>query len=114
LVTDERRGAWQLLAQGIATVIMNPDGGGAVDLVEQRASLEDGGTGVNVALIVPHGSVRQVVLGMDDRAPSAAALARMEQLVEAGMEAGAFALSSGPFYAPGSYSETSELVSLAR
>src|SRR5690606_19340122 len=32
----------------------------------------------------------------------------------AGMEAGAFALSSGPFYAPGSYSETSELVSLAR
>lgn len=114
LVNDELRGAWQLLAQGITTVFVNPDGGGAVDLVEQRASLENGGTGVNVALMVPHGSVRQAVLGMDDRAPSAAELARMEQLVEAGMEAGAFALSSGPFYAPGSYSETSELVSLAR
>lgn len=114
LVNNELRGAWQLLAQGITTVFVNPDGGGSVDLAAQRARLEDGGTGVNVALMVPHGSVRQAVLGMDDRAPTAAELQRMEQLVEDGMQAGAFALSSGPFYAPGSYSETSELVALAR
>lgn len=114
LETEELSGAQQLLAQGVTTVFVNPDGGGSVDLAQQRTDLEQRGTGVNVALMVPHGSIRGQVIGMEDRAPTAAELRQMEQLVEAGMQAGAFALSSGPFYAPGSYSETSELVALAR
>jgi N-acyl-D-amino-acid deacylase len=114
LETEELSGAQQLLAQGITTVFINPDGGGNADLHAQRAAMEKIGVGVNVALMVPHGSVRGAVLGMQDRAPTPDELRRMEQLVEQGMQAGAFALSSGPFYAPGSYSETSELVALAR
>src|SRR5690606_12868694 len=114
LESEELSGARQLLAQGVTTVFVNPDGGGRTDLVAQRAALLEHGLGVNVALMVPHGSVRQEVLGMQDRAPNAEELRRMESMVEQGMEAGAFALSSGPFYAPGSYSETSELVALAR
>jgi len=69
---------------------------------------------VNVALMVPHGSVRGAVIGSEDRAPTAEEMRRMEALVRQGMEAGAFALSSGPFYAPGSFAKTSELVALAR
>ncbi len=107
-------GARALLAQGITTVFVNPDGGGSTDLEAQRKQLLSNGLGVNVALMVPHGSVRQAVLGMADRAPNASELRRMEELVERGMVAGAFALSSGPFYAPGSYSKTDELVALGR
>jgi len=114
LETEELSGAQQLLAQGVTTVFVNPDGGGSVNLAEQRRKLEQRGTGVNVALMVPHGSIRGEVIGMEDRDPTAAELQRMEQIVEQGMQAGAFALSSGPFYAPGSYSKTSELVALAR
>lgn len=107
-------GAAPLLTQGITTVFVNPDGGGPVDLAAQRRQLSARRPGVNVALLVPHGSIRSRVLGMADRAPTATELARMEALVRAGMEAGAFGLSSGPFYAPGSYARTEELVALAR
>ncbi len=101
-----------LLAQGLTTVVVNPDGGGPVDVAAQRAALEADGLGVNVAQLVPHGSVRRAVVGMVDRAPSGEELDRMKALVRTGMEEGAWGLSSGTFYAPGSYSENGELVAL--
>ena len=114
LATPELSPAEPLLAQGITTVFVNPDGGGAADIAKQRQALASRGTGVNVALMVPHGAVRGAVIGADDRAPTAGELRRMEAMVQQGMEAGAFALSSGPFYAPGSFARTDELVALAR
>ena len=103
-----------LLAQGIATVVINPDGGGSTDLERQRLSLEEHGLGVNVAQLVPHGSVRRAVLQMSDRAPTEDELEAMREIVRRGMQAGAFGLSSGLYYAPGSYSETAEVVELAK
>ncbi|MDH3455712.1 MAG: D-aminoacylase [Gemmatimonadota bacterium] len=114
LVREDLSHAQPLLAQGITFALLNPDGGGPVDLAAQRDQLLAHGLGINVGLLVPHGSVRRAVLGMDDRAPSAAELAQMQQLVRDGMERGAFGMSSGPYYAPGSYSTTRELVELAR
>lgn len=114
LVRQGLNTAGPLLAQGVTTVFVNPDGGGAVDLARQRAELGVLGVGVNVAQLVPHGSIRRAVLGMADRAPTAAELDSMRALVRAGMEQGAFGLSSGPYYTPGSYAKTEELVELAR
>lgn len=114
LETEGLAAAGPLLAQGITTVFVNPDGGGRADLAAQRRLLGARRPGVNVGLMVPHGSIRQAVLGMEDRVPTTAELQRMEALVTQGFEAGAFALSSGPFYAPGSYARTGELVALAR
>lgn len=114
LATAALSPAQPLLAQGITTVFVNPDGGGPTDLAAQREALLRHGLGVNAAQLVPHGSVREAVLGMEDRRPDAAELERMRALVAAGMDAGAWGLSSGPFYAPGSYSDTAELVALAR
>lgn len=114
LTDEELSAARPLLAQGITTVFLNPDGGGAVDLVRQREALLRHGLGVNAALLVPHGSVRGEVVGAADRAPDDAELERMRALVRAGMEAGAFGLSSGPYYAPGSFATTAELIDLAR
>jgi len=113
LASEDRSHAEPLLAQGVTTVLINPDGGGSVDLAEQRRELLRHGLGVNAAQLVPHGSIRREVLGMEDRAPDADELRRMRELTRAGMEEGAFGLSSGPFYAPGSYSDTDELVALA-
>ncbi len=79
----------------------------------QRAALEAKGVGVNIAQFVPHGSIRQAVLGMADRAPDAGELAKMTSLVRAGMEAGGLGLSSGLYYAPGSYATTEEVIALA-
>lgn len=113
LAMEELSHAEPLLAQGLTTVVVNPDGGGPVDLVEQHAGLEEEGLGVNVAQLVGHGSVRDRVMASDDRAPTEAELDEMRALVRAGMEAGAWGLSSGTFYTPGSYSENSELIELA-
>jgi N-acyl-D-amino-acid deacylase len=103
-----------LLAQGITTAMLNPDGGGPVDLDAVRVTFERRGTGVNTALFVPHGSIRQQVLGMQDRAPSAAELTRMVELVRTGMRAGGIGLSSGLYYAPGSYAQTEEVIAMAK
>ena len=73
-----------LLAQGLTTVTLNPDGGGPVDIKAQRAAFEKNGTGVNTALYIGHGSIRREVLGMADRAPTAAELDRMIALAKRG------------------------------
>ncbi len=106
--------ARQLIAQGITTVALNPDGGGTTDLRVQRAGFEQRGVGVNVALYVPHGAIRREVLGMADRAPTQAELDRMTAIAKNGMEAGGIGLSSGLYYAPGSYAKTEEVIALAR
>jgi N-acyl-D-aspartate/D-glutamate deacylase len=103
-----------LLAQGITTVMVNPDGGGSTDIAGQRSELEEHGLGVNVAQFVPHGSVRRQVMGEEDRAPTPSELDQMRSIVEEGMTNGAFGLSSGLFYTPGAYAETEELIELAK
>ena len=102
-----------LLAQGITTVVINPDGGGPVDLARQRSELLRDGLGVNAAQLVPHGSIRRAILGAEDRAPTVTEMEQMSGLVRKGMEEGAFGLSSGTFYVPGSYSHPDEIVALA-
>ena len=102
-----------LLAQGVTTIVGNPDGGGPVDLAAQRASLQAVGLGPNVALLIGHGSVREAVMGNARRAPTPAELDRMRALVRRGMEQGAYGLSSGLFYTPGSYATTDEVIALA-
>ncbi|MGH7463159.1 MAG: N-acyl-D-amino-acid deacylase family protein, partial [Longimicrobiales bacterium] len=114
LATAELRHGQPVLAQGITTVLVNPDGGGPTDLAEQRARYDKQGIGPNVGLMVPHGSIRQAVMGMTDRDPDSEQLARMVDLVRQGMRAGAFGMSSGLYYAPGSYSKTGEVVAMAR
>jgi N-acyl-D-amino-acid deacylase len=114
LATEELKHGQPVLAQGITTVIVNPDGGGPVDLVAQRETYKKQGHGPNVGLMVPHGSIRREVMNMTDRDPTAEELARMVALARAGMAAGAFGLSSGLYYAPGSYSKTAEVVAMAK
>lgn len=109
----ELSAARPILAQGLTTLTANPDGGGAVDLAEQREELLADGLGVNVAPFIGHGSVREEVVGMEDRAPTSSEMDRMRELVDRAMQEGAFGLTSGLFYTPGSYAETGEVIGLA-
>jgi N-acyl-D-amino-acid deacylase len=114
LVNPALRQAQPIVAQGVTTVVINPDGGGPVDLAAQRARFERDGIGLNVAPLIGHGSVRAAVVGKANRAPTPQELERMSALVTAGMKEGAFGLSSGLFYVPGSFATTEEVVALAR
>ena len=102
------------IAQGVTTLVVNPDGGGPVDLAAQRAALEQARPGPNVALLIGHGSVRRAVLKEERREPTADELRQMQELVRRGMRDGAFGLSSGLFYVPGSFAKTEEVIALAQ
>jgi N-acyl-D-amino-acid deacylase len=72
------------------------------------------GTALNVVQLVGHGALRIAAMGFARRDPTAAELREMQRLLAAAMEAGAWGLSTGLIYAPGSYATTEEIVALAR
>ncbi|QTX03892.1 N-acyl-D-amino-acid deacylase family protein [Agromyces archimandritae] len=88
--------------------------GPAPDGIGAQLAGYDGRTAVNVALLVPAGTVRHEVLGRASRAPDAAELAAMRRLVETGLAEGAVGLSTGLDYVPGIFADTAELTELAR
>ena len=100
--------------QGVTTVFVGNDGGGSPKVGELSRTLADKGIGTNAAMFVGHGAVRRAVMGDAKRKPTDSELAQMKALVETAMKDGALGLSSGLFYAPGSFSETDELVELAK
>ncbi len=114
LATPELSHGRPLLAQGQTMILANPDGRSPLDLAAQREALLRDGLGVNVGQMVGHGSLRQAVIGMEDRLATDQDLEEMKKLLRAGMEEGAWGFSAGPFYTPGSYSDTREHVELAK
>jgi len=72
------------------------------------------GTAVNVVQLVGHGTLRIAAMGFARRAPDRKELGRMQRLMTDAMEDGAWGLSTGLIYAPGSYAATEEIVDIAR
>lgn len=107
-------GAESLLRQGVTTALGGPDGGSPLPLAPYLDSAAAAGLGINVAFLVGHNAVREQVMGMADRAPTADELARMQGLVRQGMADGAWGMSTGLKYLPGAFSTTNEVVALAR
>ncbi len=115
--TAEKRLVTPWLTQGVTTIMTGSDGyGQGVD--GSPAKLFDhvtsAGVGVNVTAFVGFGSVREMVIGDDARAPSATELARMQSITAKGMCEGALGLSAGLFYAPQSFAKTEEVIAVAR
>src|SRR5213593_719211 len=72
------------------------------------------GTAVNVVHLVGHGTLRIAAMGFARRSPTSGELTRMQRLMGEAMEDGAWGLSTGLIYAPGSYADTDEIVAIAR
>lgn len=75
---------------------------------------DDGGVALNVIQLVGHGTLRLAAMGFARREPTAREAAAMERLAEEAMRDGAWGLSTGLIYAPGSYARTEEIIALAR
>jgi N-acyl-D-amino-acid deacylase len=81
------------------------------DYLEDLDKLEKS---TNVVTLVGHGTIRSAVLGVEDVKPSEKQLIEMKNLLEEALIAGAFGMSSGLIYIPGVFSDTRELVELAK
>jgi N-acyl-D-amino-acid deacylase len=102
-----------LVRQGVTTALGGPDGRAPLPLASFLDSLDRTPLGFNVAFLAGHGSIRGAVVGYDDRAPTPDELARMRAMVAEAMDGGAWGLSTGLKYVPGTFATTDEIVALA-
>lgn len=83
------------------------------DTVASYLSRFDRRSGVNVAMLVGNSALRIAALGWNRVDADPRAIESMRSMLREGMEEGAFGLSTGLDYAPGSYASTDELSALA-
>jgi N-acyl-D-amino-acid deacylase len=102
------------LLDGVTTLVTGNCGGSKLDLRSWFAELEKTGLGPNVASLIGHNTVRREVMGTANRLATPDEIARMQALVETAMQAGAVGFSTGLIYIPGTYSDTGEVVALAK
>ena len=102
--------AENMLTQGVTTELLNADGGGPVDPGAQLNQLQAGGLAVNVGAYIGFNSIWTGVVGRTDRRPTADEIARMRAMITAGLEAGAFGVSSGLDYKPAYFATTDEVI----
>ena len=67
---------------------------------------------VNAGMLVGHNTLRLMVMGLEDRAPTKTELEQMIALLEDGLRAGALGMSSGLFTPPGSFAKPDEMMAL--
>ena len=105
-----------VLRQGVTTVVGGPDGGFGPEMIRTVIeALGNNGSGTNVAAYIGHNAIRESVMGeSQQRTPTPSEIDVMRAQVREGMELGAVGFSTGLMYEPGMFSETSEVVELAR
>ena len=111
----EPRRARSLNSQGLTTVIGGPDGRNIRwPISSEVEALQSQGHAMNFVPMVGHSTVRNSVMGGDyERPATEREIARMQELVRQGMEAGAWGLGAGVEYRPARFSEPEEIVALA-
>lgn len=114
LSSPARHGNVDYLMQGVTTVVTGNDGGGSPHVTKTLELWQKQGIGTNALLLVGHGAVRQEVLGNADVQPTPDQLESMKALVRNGMQEGAFGMSTGLFYVPGSFAKTEEVIELSK
>lgn len=106
--------AQNYLKQGVTTVVTGNCGGGTYRVKEYFDLLDSIGIGPNVVHLIGHGTVRNTVMGQENRAPSGEEMEKMKELFAMGMKGGAAGFSTGLFYAPGSFAETAEIIEFGK
>ena len=91
----------------------NPSLPGNWSTVESYLNMFDRRAAVNIAYIVGNSPVRIGAIGWEDTPATASDIANMKAMVREAMEEGAFGLSTGLDYPPGSFADTDELVELS-
>jgi N-acyl-D-amino-acid deacylase len=100
--------------QGVTTLITGNCGRSFLDVGKFLKQLDAKGTQLNVATLIGHNTVRLQVMKQKSAVPTAAEIREMESLVSRAMRDGAFGLSTGLVYIPGTFAKTDEIRRLAK
>jgi len=110
----ERPTADNYIFDGVTTVITGNCGGSADNLKNFFFRIDSVHTSINVASLAGHNTIRRLTMGLDNRLATPDELSKMQQLMEQAMKDGAVGLSTGLIYLPGMYSNTDEVVNIAK
>jgi N-acyl-D-amino-acid deacylase len=102
------------LRDGVTTVITGNCGSSELNLAQWFDKIEKLGLGINVASLVGHNSVRREVMGSANRPATPDEIRKMQALIDRAMRDGAVGFSTGLEYLPGTFSNTAEVVALAK
>lgn len=104
------------VSQGITTIVTGQDGFSHFPLQDFYQGWEKQPGSINVASFVGHNTLRLHIMGNQDfqRTATASEIIKMGDLVRQEMQAGALGLSTGLEYDPGIWSNTAEVLSLAK
>jgi N-acyl-D-amino-acid deacylase len=83
-------------------------------LAEYLQYLEERGVSCNVASFIGATTIREYVIGFEDKAPTPEQLEQMRELVRKEMEAGALGIGTSLIYPPAFYAKTEELIELCK
>lgn len=110
----ERPTADNFIHDGVTTVVTGNCGGSAENLHDFFRRIDSMKTSINIASLIGHNTVRRLAMGLNNKPASADDQKKMEELVAQAMKDGAVGLSTGLIYLPGMYSNTEEVVGLAK
>ncbi len=102
------------LLQGCTTSVTGNCGSGPTDVGKYLDQVDKEGAGTHVIHLLPHGSLRERVMGKENKLPTEADLEKMRVLADKAMQDGAFGMSTGLIYIPGTFSKTEELIEIAK
>lgn len=106
--------AENFVRMGVTTIITGNCGSSVPVLGVHFDRLESQGISLNYGTLIGHGTIRTGVMRTAARAPTESELERMRERVAVAMREGAFGMSTGLIYVPGTYAETGELIALSK
>jgi N-acyl-D-amino-acid deacylase len=102
------------LLQGVTTLTEGNDGSSPFPIDKHYEEIANKQISPNWAVFVGQGTIRELVIGEEDREATATEMAQMKQMVHQAMEQGALGISTGLFYVPGSFTSTEEVIELSK
>ncbi len=118
--THARRGifldptAQNYIRQGVTTLIEGNDGNSPIPIAPFLDKVAAAHPAVNFGTFAGQGSIRQEVLGLENRKATPQEISKMKEIARQAMRDGALGLSTGLFYVPGNFTPTEEVIELAK